>query len=278
MAVSASRWRSSSDPGTGSGSGLGSAIAERAARAWPLPALVIWAAAWAVAWAAAAGAQALHAPGWAAWAALGAGTCTGALAAGVLARPWRRWVAAAGFPLSAALTGAAAALPAWAWLAALVLLALLYPRRAWRDAPFFPTPERALDGLEAIVVPPPTRVLDAGCGRGDGLRALGRLWPQAALAGIEWSRPLAALARWRCKGARVQRGDMWRADWSGHDLVYLFQRPESMARAWAKAEAELAPGAWLVSLEFEVPGHRPHACLHAADRRALWVYRVGAGG
>jgi hypothetical protein len=33
---------------------------------------------------------------------------------------------------------------------------------------------------------------------------------------------------------------MWRADWSGYQLVYLFQRPESMARAWAKGCAEMA--------------------------------------
>ena len=60
--------------------------------------------------------------------------------------------------------------------------------------------------------------------------------------------------------ATVRRADIWAADWSGYDLVYLFQRPESMPRAAAKAARELRPGAWLASLEF--PGAGP-------DRRAV---------
>ena len=42
-------------------------------------------------------------------------------------------------------------------------------------------------------------------------------------------------------------------------MVYLFQRPESMERAFAKATHELAPGCWLVSLEFAVPGRTADA-------------------
>ena len=53
-------------------------------------------------------------------------------------------------------------------------------------------------------------------------------------------RPLRWLCARRCPWARVAQGDLWRADWSGYQLVYLFQRPESMARAWAKGCAEMA--------------------------------------
>ena len=73
--------------------------------------------------------------------------------------------------------------------------------------------------------------------------------------------------------ARVVRADMWAADWSAHHVVYLFQRPESMPRAWAKARGELRPGAWLVSLEFAVPDLRPHARLQAGTK-PVWVYRI----
>jgi hypothetical protein len=81
------------------------------------------------------------------------------------------------------------------------------------------------------------------------------------------------MAAWRCGFAHVRRGDMWAASWSGYDLVYLFQRPESMARAHAKATRELAPGAWLVSLEFPVPERAPYACLQGSGRRPVWIYR-----
>jgi hypothetical protein len=63
-------------------------------------------------------------------------------------------------------------------------------------------------------------------------------------------------------------------DWSPYALVYLFQRPESMERAAAKALRELRPGAWLASLEFDVPGLAPTKVLECADGRRLWLYQV----
>ena len=111
-------------------------------------------------------------------------------------------------------------------------------------------------------------------GLGHGLAALRRCWPQAQIEGIEWSRVLRLGAALRCPWARVRRGDMWAADWRGCTLVYLFQRPESMARAWDKARAELAPGAWLLSLDFAVPGVAPTLLLQRPGRQALWAYRL----
>ncbi|MBL8363029.1 MAG: class I SAM-dependent methyltransferase [Rubrivivax sp.] len=232
---------------------------------WPLPALLAWAAGWAV-W------RALLAAGLAPLPALAAaGTVAGLLALGCRGR-WRRVIAFAGFPLSVLAWGGSGGLAPWAWLVALAPLLALYPVRAWRDAPLFPTPADALQGLDAIVGQP-ARVLDAGCGLGHGLAALRRLWPTADVAGVEWSPLLAWASALRLPGAKVRRGDMWAMPWSGHDLVYLFQRPESMARAYDKAARELAPGAWLVSLEFAVPGRRPHASLQGPGRKPVWVYR-----
>src|SRR5258705_380273 len=70
------------------------------------------------------------------------------------------------------------------------------------------------------------------------------------------------------------RGDIWTADWSGYDMVYLFQRPESMARAATKAERELRQGAWMASLEFKVPDLVPTSVLDCPDGRSLWLYQV----
>jgi hypothetical protein len=232
---------------------------------WPLPALAAWALAWTCWWLAqrAGAAPAL---------ALALGLAAGAALAVCCRGRWRQALAAGGFPLSAWALGGAAVWPAWAWLALMLPLLLAYPLRAWRDAPFFPTPPDALLGL-AQTLPPPQRVLDVGCGLGHGLLALHRLWPQARLQGIEWSPLLALAARLRCPWSTVRQGDMWAADWSTHDLVYVFQRPESMGRVWAKACAEMDPGSWLVSLEFAVDGVAPWACLHGDGRRALWIYR-----
>ena len=236
---------------------------------WPLPALLAWAAAWLVFVAL----QRVAPP----VLALVLGCAVGVVASLLAHSWWRRTLIAVGFPLSLAFAGVAA-VPAWAWLAPLALLLLVYPLNAWRDAPVFPTPRQALDGLAALIpLAPQARVLDAGCGMGDGLLALRRAYPQARIEGIERSGLLRLLCALRCPWARVHRGDMWRADWNGYQLVYLFQRPESMARAGAKARAQLPPGAWLVSLEFPVPGEVAQAQLPLAGGRVVWVYCLGQG-
>lgn len=233
---------------------------------WPLPAVLAWLLAWIVFGLALRVGLSLPL----AWL---TASLLGAAPAVLAPTRWRRLLVAAGFPLSALALGVQAS--PWLWALAAGLLLLLYPLRAWGDAPFFPTPVGALQPLTAgLPLPPGGRVLDAGCGLGHGLQALHRAWPQAAVHGIEWSRPMAWLCRLRCRFARVERGDMWSQSWAGFDLVYLFQRPESMARAYAKARAELAPGAWLLSLEFEVPGVAPDLRRPAGRRRALWAYRM----
>jgi len=236
--------------------------------AWPLPALAAWAMAWALF-------IALGRLGSPPWLAATAATAAGLGLAAFASTRWRVWVVAAGFPASLLATSIGQALPAWAWLLPLGLLWLLYPRYTWRDAPLFPTPQAALDELAACVpLSSGDRALDAGCGLGHGLRALHRAYPHARIDGVEWSGPLALIARWRCRFASVRRGDMWTLDWSAYQLVYLFQRPESMPRALAKAGAEMRRGTWLASLEFEAAGWQAQAVLRCPDGRSLWLYRL----
>jgi hypothetical protein len=120
-------------------------------------------------------------------------------------------------------------------------------------------------------------VLDGGCGLGAGLRALRGQYPRARLEGVEWSWPLRIGCALRCPWASVRRADLWRHDWSGYALVYLFQRPESMAAAAAKAARELAPGAWLASLAFPIEGQVAQAVLDGAGHR-LYLYRAPMSG
>lgn len=244
-------------------------LALPAALPWPLPAFGAWGTAWLCFIllaqtplpAALAVLAALALPGWLAW-----------HTPGLL----RRVLLVAGFPVSALVQGQPG-VPAWVWLLPLALLLALYPMRAWRDAPLFPTGARALDGLAALIGPAaPRRILDAGCGLGHGLHALRREWPAARLTGLEHSAPLALLARLRCAGMAVLRGDMWRHGWHDYDLVYLFQRPESMPRAWDKARREMRPGSWLVSLEFGIEGREPDLRLQQPGEREVLAWRIPA--
>jgi hypothetical protein len=235
---------------------------------WPLPAMLAWAAAWF----AFIGLSWLDLPAWlpplAASLLAGATAITGST-------PWRRVFMAAGFPLSLLASGLAGELAAWAWLLPLALLVLLYPVKSWGDAPLFPTPSGGLQGLAALVpLPAQASVVDAGCGLGAGLRELRSQYPTARIEGLEWSWPLRLACAWRCRFAQVRRADIWSADWSAHDLVYLFQRPESMPRAAEKAARELKRGAWMASLEFEVPSLQPQQVLQCADGRRVWLYQA----
>jgi len=233
---------------------------------WPIPALLIWGGAWAIY---------LNASGllpelWAM-----ALACAVAAAFSVMGQtPARRWALVLGFPVSLWLSGAAV-FPAWGWLIPLALALLIYPVHAWHDAPIFPTPLNALRDLsQAAPLPSGAVLLDAGCGVGDGLRALRLAYPQAQLCGIEFSWPLRFMAALRCPWARIWHGDIWQEDWSGYDLVYLFQRPETMPHAVAKAREHMKPGAWLVSLEFEATELTPTAVVQASAGRPVWLYQA----
>lgn len=247
---------------------------------WPLPALLTWTLAWGLALAL----RAAQAP---LWAVLMLPTALGVCATWlpfVASTTWRRVFVAAGFPLSVLALGQGAGLPAWLWLAPLALLLLAYPVHAWRDAPVFPTPRGALRELPqhaplAAQGGATPQILDAGCGMGDALAELHAAYPQARLHGIEWSWLWRVVAALRCPWARVRQGDMWAQSWAGFDLVYLFQRPETMPRAIDKALREMRPGSWLVSLEFEARDAsglslKPHARLQAGGGRPIWVYRI----
>ncbi len=238
--------------------------------AWPLSALLVWLAAWVS-----------HAAlgNWGAGVAFAGGALLGGALALLHRHRWRRLIVALGFPVSALALGwqgGQGGFPGVAWLVPLLILWWLYPRRTWGEAPLFPTPRGALDRLTQLApLPLGARVLDAGCGVGDGLRELLAAYPQARVEGVEWSRPLALLARWRVRGATVRQGDLWGDDWTPFALVYVFQRPESMPRVWAKARAELAPDAWLASLDFAVPDVTPVASWQLPNGQFVWLYRPG---
>ena len=237
---------------------------------WPLPALIGWTIGWLA---------------WTSLCALGvpppiASPIVAALVGALALRasnPWRRAFVAAGFPLSLVALGLGPALPAWSWLMPLALLLLAYPVRAWRDAPFFPTPTGALQGL-ALAAPlgAEARILDAGCGLGAGLVELRREYPRARLAGVEWSWPLRFACAWRCRDACIARANLWNCSWAGYDLVYLFQRPESLGRALDKARREMRPGSWLVSLEFAAADVPASHGLPGAAGRPVWLYQLPA--
>jgi hypothetical protein len=239
-------------------------------RTWPLPAVLAWGLAWIVF-------RVLVSCELPATLAVGIATSLGVVLSLLGDTWWRRTWIGAGFPLSLMLSTSVMglpSLPAWTWLVPLAVLLLIYPVKAWRDAPLFPTPARALDDLpKHAPLPADARILDAGCGTGAGLQALHSAYPHAQLYGLEYAWPLRLLCSLRCPWARVRQGNIWTADWSGYAMVYLFQRPESMGRAVAKG-SELPAGAWMVSLEFEATELIAKASYRAPGGKMVWLYEA----
>jgi SAM-dependent methyltransferase len=235
---------------------------------WPIPALLAWASSWLIF-------KGLQTVGLSETVALVIAAFWGGFLSKLVHTPMRKALIVLGFPMSMVVSSATISVPPIGWLILLLLIVLVYPRKAWRDAPLFPTPKQALRELpEHIQLPADARILDAGSGMGDGLIALRQAYPRADLNGVEMSWPLRVLSAMRCSFANIRQGDIWLVDWRSFDMVYLFQRPESMPRAVEKAEAELRRGAWLVSLEFEAKDLKPTAVFYCRDNRPVWMYQV----
>jgi hypothetical protein len=167
--------------------------------------------------------------------------------------------------------------PGW-FLAAFVLLLLVFGRTDRSRVPLYLTNRPTAAALLKLLPATPCRVIDLGCGDGGLLRHLARARADCRFIGIEHA-PLtwlvARLRNLRLDNVQVRRGDFWSEPLGGHDLVYAFLSPAPMPRLWAKACAEMAPDALLVSNSFAVPGIAPTAAIAVNDRRAtrLYLYR-----
>ena len=175
---------------------------------------------------------------------------------------------ATGRPGSGCAAGAAAARP--------------IPLRAWRDAPFFPTPARRAAGPAG----PRSRCPPRACAR-RRLRpwpwpgALHRCGRRRSCAGVEWSAAagLAARAALRRRAARrapaatcgPRRGP-----------ASIWSMSSSAPRAWParlrqgqRANWRPGPGwsAWTSRCPGRCPWRRCSWRLHGRARRPLWIYR-----
>lgn len=90
---------------------------------------------------------------------------------------------------------------------------------------------RMLERLQYIKLAP-QRVLDAGCGDGDGARRLAAAYPQAQLLGLDFAYPMLRAAR--SHGGWLRRAlARGRADWICADFAALPLAPASVDLAWS---------------------------------------------
>lgn len=216
------------------------------------------------------------APGWG-WVAVDALLALGACAA--MRLPWWWLPVAVAMPF-AVVAASGPALPWWAWAIGLGVLALIYGGGVVTRVPLYLSNRHAIKRLsELLPRSPGVRACDLGAGLGGPMAGLARMRPDALVVGVEAS-PLPWLAcRLRClsrRNARAVFGNIFTHNLQDYALVYAFLSPEPMPRLWIKAQAEMRPGALLVSNTFAVPGATPEQVIDLpgrADARLL-VYRV----
>jgi hypothetical protein len=198
-------------------------------------------------------------------------------------RGTRRLMHAAFLP--AAVAGAASPVPAGVWLVAAVVLALTSHNALRERVPLFLSSAAARSRLlECLPGDRPVRFVDVGCGTGGVLVEVARERPTTQCLGLETAWLPWLIARARCglspNGARVMRRDLWQHPLRDVDVLYAYLSPVPMARLWAKACAEMAPGSVVVSNSFEIPGVPAESSLPVEDMTAsvLHVYRVPPRG
>ena len=133
---------------------------------------------------------------------------------------------------------------------------------AGERVPLYLSGRATAQALSRILPTGPVRFIDLGCGPGGLLARLSRAHPEVCFEGVE-SAPLpwlaARLRLVRRRHCRVQWGDLWALPLEEYDVVYCFLSPAPMARLWAKACAELRPGALFISNTFTLPDAPPPA-------------------
>lgn len=210
-------------------------------------------------------------------AALLQGLLAAACAAALRSERW--WLAIHLLFAPLVLVAARLQIPSGWYLAALLLSVLVYWSSFRTRVPLYLSNRATVRTLSELIDRHPAgHLLDIGSGTGSVVRALARRHADWRLLGIEAAplpHAIAALLGRAQPNLELQRGDFFDADWSRFDIVYAFLSPVPMPRVWAKATAQMRPGALLVSNSFAIPGVEAERVIEVGDRRGtrLLCYR-----
>lgn len=170
---------------------------------------------------------------------------------------WWLWINLAFLP--ALLVMQRADLPAWLFLLGFVLLLLVNWNSLREQVPLYLSGRKAQQRLQQFMSErePPLCFVDLGCGTAGTVLQLARRFPRGQFVGVETAPLLFAFAWLRCllqENCSIRYRSLWQVELGEFDAVYCFLSPVPMPRLWAKAQAEMCAGSWLISNTFEIPG------------------------
>lgn len=147
----------------------------------------------------------------------------------------------------------------------------------WRGAPWVPMRRGDAARLARLLaLKPGERFLELGCGDGRVTVAVAKQ-SGASATGVELSL-LQFFAAWirgrlaRVPGVSFRLGDAFSSDVSHADGVYLFLMPETYEKIRPKLEAELKPGARVVTYVWPMPEWKVAQEDQVEGKPALYLY------
>jgi cyclopropane fatty-acyl-phospholipid synthase-like methyltransferase len=148
-------------------------------------------------------------------------------------------------------------------------------------APFVQTPlEVAKKMLDLSQIKPGEVLYDLGCGDGR-LIILAAKDVGAKSTGIELREDLVERARTEIKRlnledkVKVIQGNFFDVNISDANVITLYLTSSANERLRPKLEAELKPGARVVSHDFKVPGWKPVGVYDELLGHTIYTYRIG---
>jgi cyclopropane fatty-acyl-phospholipid synthase-like methyltransferase len=148
-------------------------------------------------------------------------------------------------------------------------------------APFVQTPlEVARKMLDLSQIRSGEVLYDLGCGDGR-LIILAAKEIGAKATGIELREDLIERARTEIKRLNLEdrvnviQGNFFDVPISDADVVTLYLTSSANERLRPKLEAELKPGARVISHDFKVPGWKPSAVYNELLGHTIYAYRIG---
>ena len=142
--------------------------------------------------------------------------------------------------------------------------------------------ERLKADYEACAIRPYT-IIDAGSGNGLFTREIARALPEARVIGLEIAPQSVAWANWMKKGKGLDNLSYQQADFNNYNFadtnaVVTFMLPSVLTKLGVKLQAELKPGALILSNKFKLgstwaPAEKQRVktlYLHQGD---VYIYR-----
>jgi protein-L-isoaspartate O-methyltransferase len=152
-------------------------------------------------------------------------------------------------------------------------------------APSYPTPQAVVERMLSLAdIKPGEVVYDLGCGDGRIVITAAQKFSARAV-GVEIRRDIyeSTLAHVAALGlsdrVKIIHGDALKTDLSGADVVTLYLLTSSNERLRPVLEAQLKPGARVISHDFEIRGWKPEQVdkmIVEGRPHMIYAYRMGA--